>query len=101
MYNPLPMEFLRQGDDILLRFEEDDNERLIHMNADPGSGRDPDVHTLLGHSTGYWEGDTLVIATKNLEANVLDFLGTPFSSALFIWLNGSRRVRMEADSTTG
>ena len=38
MYNPLPMEFLRQGDDILLRFEEDDNERLIHMNAGKNSG---------------------------------------------------------------
>ena len=82
MYNPLPMEFLRQGEDVVLRFEEDDNERLIHMNADPDSGPNPDVHTLLGHSTGYWEGDTLVVATTNMEASVLDFLGTPFSSAI-------------------
>ena len=82
MYNPLPMEFVRQGDDILLRFEEDDNERLIHMNKDADYGTTPDVHTLLGHSTGYWEDETLVVATMNMEANVLDFLGTPFSSAI-------------------
>ena len=82
MYNPLPMEFVRQGDDIVMRFEEDDNERLIHMNADPDSPPNPDVHTLLGHSTGYWEGDTLVVATTNIGANVLDFLGTPFSSEI-------------------
>ncbi len=82
MYNPLPMEFLRQGGDILLRFEEDDNERLIYMNADPGSGPKPEDRTLLGYSTGYWEGDTLVVATSNLQASVLDFLGTPFSAAI-------------------
>lgn len=80
MYNPLPMEFLRRGDDIVLSFEEDDNERLIHMNADPGDA--PDVHSMLGHSLGHWEGDTLVVATTNLEASVLDFLGTPTSSAI-------------------
>ena len=84
MYNPLPMVFLRQGDDMLLRFEEDDNERLIHMNADPGSDPNPDVHTLLGYSTGHWEGGTLVVATTNMAANVLDFLGTPFSSAIHL-----------------
>ena len=84
MYNPLPMEFQRQGDDILLRFEEDDNERLIHMNADADSGPNADVDTFLGYSTGYWEGDTLVVATISMEANVLDFLGTPFSSAIHL-----------------
>lgn len=82
MYNPLPMEFVRRGGDIVLRFEEDDNERVIHMNADADYGPNPDVHTLLGHSTGYWEDETLVVATTSMEANVLDFLGTPFSSAI-------------------
>ena len=80
MYNPLPMEFVRRGGDIVLRFEEDDNERVIQMSADAGPGSD--VHTLLGHSIGHWEGDTLVVATTNIEANVLDFLGTPFSPAI-------------------
>lgn len=80
MYNPLPMEFVRRGGDIVLRFEEDDNERVIQMSAD--AGPDSDDHTLLGYSIGHWEGDTLVAATTNIEANVLDFLGTPFSSAI-------------------
>ena len=80
MYHPLPMEFLRHGDDILPRFEEDDNERLIHMTADPGNGAG--VHTLPGHSIGRWEGDTLVVVTTKIEASVLDIHGTPFSSAI-------------------
>lgn len=60
------------------------NERLIHMNADPDSGPNPDARTLLGHSTGHWEGDTLVVATTKMEASVLDLLGTPFSSAIHL-----------------
>ncbi len=80
MGNPLPMEFVRQGDDILLRFEEDDNERLIYMNADPSAV--PGGHTLLGYSTGRWEGESLIVATTNLEASILDSQGTPLSSAI-------------------
>ena len=82
MYDPLPMDFLRHGDDILLRFEEDGNERLVHMTADPGNGAG--VHTLLGHSIGRWEGDTLAVVTTKIEANVLDIHGTPFSFAIHL-----------------
>ncbi len=78
--NPLPMKFVRQGGDILQRFEIDDNERLIHMSGDPGN--DPNVYTPLGNSVGRWEGDSLVVETTNIESDVLDFRGTPFSSAI-------------------
>ncbi len=76
MITPLPMEFVRQGDDILLRFEEDDAERLIHMSdaAQPPAG-----HSFYGHSTGHWEGDTLVVETVNIDAPDFDDKGTPQS----------------------
>jgi hypothetical protein len=80
MYNPLPMEFVREGENILLRLEEDDNERLIHMNPDPANS--PADNSILGYSIGHWAGDSLVVETTNLKSNVLDQYGTPFSSSI-------------------
>ena len=80
MYNPLPMEFIREGEDILLRFEEDDNERLIQLSS--GAAESGAVGSLLGYSTGYWAGDSLVVNTINLEPRVLDALGTPISASI-------------------
>ncbi len=80
MFNPLPMEFVREGEDILLRFEEDDNERVIYVNSD--AANPSGANSLLGHSTGYWDDDSLVVETTSLEPNVLDVHGTPFSSSI-------------------
>ncbi len=54
MVTPFPMEFVPQGDNILIRFEEDDAERLIYM-----SGLVPGAHDFLGRSTGRWKDGTL------------------------------------------
>jgi hypothetical protein len=80
MFNPLPMQFVREGEDILLQFEEDDNERMIYMNS--GAANASGANSLLGHSTGYWDDDSLVVETDGLEPNVLDVHGTPFSSSI-------------------
>jgi hypothetical protein len=75
MITPIPIEFTRKGNDIVIRFGEDDAERLIHMNtADQGS---PEVSSLLGYSSGRWEGDTLVVETVNIDAPNFDDRGTP------------------------
>ncbi len=80
MFNPLPMEFVHEGEDILLRFEEDDNERVIYMSSDAANASG--ANSLLGRSTGYWDDDSLVVETTSLEPKVLDVLGTPFSSSI-------------------
>jgi hypothetical protein len=80
MNNPLPIEFVRQGDDILLRAEEHDSERLIHMNPNPA--RVPGVHSLLGYSTGRWDHDSLIVETTEIAANRLDGRGTPHSASI-------------------
>ncbi len=67
MNNPLPMQFVQQGDNILLRFEEDDNERLIHMGPESSAAAPPP--SLMGYSRGHWEGTTLVVATSHLLAS--------------------------------
>ena len=79
MVSPLPMEFLRRGDDIVMRFEEDDAERLVHMTEGVVP---PETHTLLGHSTGRWEEGALVVETVNIDSPGFDGLGTPQSREL-------------------
>jgi hypothetical protein len=56
--------FVRSGDDILLKNEYREIDRVIHMSADPPPPREP---TPLGHSTGRWDGDTLVVTTTDID----------------------------------
>jgi hypothetical protein len=82
MRSVAPMEFVRQGSNILLRFETNDSVRLIEMAAEPLDRSD--TLTLLGRSTGRWDGDILIVKTMNLEANRLDAGGTPHSSSIIL-----------------
>ena len=77
MITPVPIEFQRSGDDIIIRFEEDDAERLVHMNADDSAL--PTVPMPLGYSRGRWEGSTLVVETTQINAPAFDDRGAPQS----------------------
>ena len=61
---PYPIEFVDEGERILLRIEEYDLTRVIHMTNAPASGEP----TSLGYSTGRWDGDSLVVATSSILA---------------------------------
>ena len=80
MDNPYPIEFENRGDAIILRLEEWDGVRTIHMNAT--SGQEPPTPSPMGYSTGQWEGDTLVVETSRIDYPYFDDLGTPQSSAI-------------------
>ena len=56
--------FARQGSDIVLKNEYRELDRLIHMNAAPDERRAP---TPLGHSTGRWDGASLVVTTTAID----------------------------------
>jgi len=58
-----PTEFVAQGDKILVRLEEQDVVRTIHMTDVPP----PEANSVYGHSVGHWEGDTLVVATTHIN----------------------------------
>ena len=64
-----PMSIERGGDRIVLRHEWMDVERIVHLNQDSHPADGP--RTSLGHSIGYFEGDTLVVETANYAAGVL------------------------------
>ena len=79
MISPLPMEFVKDGDRIIMRLEEYDTVRTIHMNP---RAVPPAAHTLHGFSRGRWEGTTLVVETDHIVAGYFDHEGTPQSDQI-------------------
>jgi len=81
MSNPAWMEFAHHGDDIVLRFFYNDIERIIYMT--PNALAVPS-HSLMGHSIGRWDNNTLIVDTTHIHAGRLDSRGTPQSSSIHI-----------------
>jgi hypothetical protein len=79
--NPYPRDFVDQGDTILMRLEEYDAVRTIHMTPAPPGEEPPD--SPLGYSVGRWENDTLVVTTTKIR-NATFRLGIPLGEDLEI-----------------
>jgi hypothetical protein len=73
MEQPYPMEFVKDGDDILVRMEEYDTVRPIAMTS--RAAQRGAAH--LGVSTGRWEGKTLVVETTDIDYPHFDGRGIP------------------------
>ena len=72
------MEILQVGERIILRLEEYDTVRTVHMGDDaPVPAPGP-----LGHSTGHWDGTTLVVQTEQINWGHFDQAGIPMSAAV-------------------
>ena len=80
MNNPYPLEFIDEGDLLTLRGQYYDFSRIIHMNG--ATAPDEQPRTLLGHSVGHGEGNSLVVETTRISWPYFDFIGTPLSGAL-------------------
>ena len=76
--NPYPIEFIDEGDNIRLRIEEWEAERIIDMVSSEIPNDVP--HSLLGYSIGRFVGNTLEIRTGRLDSPLLDDDGIPMSS---------------------
>ena len=62
---PHPVEFVQlDNGDIRMLIESDDNERIIHMNADTEPAGEP--LSPLGYSVGRWEDNVLVVTTNRI-----------------------------------
>ena len=77
MEQPYPMEFVQQDSDILLRLEEYDTQRLIHMSE--GATDEGQARSKLGYSTGRWDGGSLVVRTTRINWAHFDVVGVPQS----------------------
>jgi hypothetical protein len=81
MITPIPIEFVRDGDTIVMRIEEYDSRRVIHMSP---AAVAPAEHTLMGFSRGRWEGTTLVVETDHIAAGYFDHEGVPQSDQISV-----------------
>ena len=80
MGQPYPMEFIDEGDRIVLNIELYDAVRTIHM-GDEQSTATQSPPTVQGYSRGTWEGATLVVRTSRLSWPYFDQSGIPQSPA--------------------
>jgi hypothetical protein len=71
MTQPYPIEFLRDGDTVVLKVEEYDTVRTIHLAAVAESSE----RTPLGHSVGRWEGSALVVTTTHATVRPFGSIG--------------------------
>ena len=77
---PYPIEFVDEGNTIVLRIEEYDLRRMIHLEP-PAEAPEPSI---LGYSAGRWEGDTLVVETSAVNWGYFDTRGIPLSDEVEI-----------------
>ena len=66
---------------IVLRLEEYDSRRVIHMDAAAASAAARQPASLLGYSVGRWEGRALVVTTTRVNFGHFDSVGIPLSEA--------------------
>jgi hypothetical protein len=94
--SPFPIEIVQTPGRIYMLFQAQSSTSPRYIYTD---GRDhPEGYplTLLGHSIGKWDGDTLVVDTVNIDENSwIDGVGTPHSDALHV----VERLRRTAQDT--
>ena len=73
MEQPYPIQFVQEGDDVVLRLEEYDTVRVIHM----GEAEAAPPRSLLGYSHGRWEDTTLAVSTTAIDWDYFDKEGIP------------------------
>lgn len=59
--------FERLGDDLVLKNEYREIDRVIHMSASAAAAAGRRTPTSLGYSTGRWDGDSLVVTTTDID----------------------------------
>jgi hypothetical protein len=80
-HNPRAVEFVDEGSMILIRLEEFDAQRTIHMNGSLPNYVQP---TPLGYSVGHWEDGNLIVETTHVDYPLFDREGIPQSREVAI-----------------
>lgn len=77
MNNPYPIEFVDNGNEIVLRLEEWDGVRTIHMDLDASGESQSISASPYGYSVGRWEDSMLIVTTTRINEPFFDDIGTP------------------------
>jgi hypothetical protein len=83
MQGPFPIE-IHQGSELLvIKLEYFDHVRVVFLDARDHPG-DEYPHSKQGHSTGFWDGDTLVVDTTHLASSTLMNNGLDHSESVHL-----------------
>jgi len=93
MITLFPYEFVDRGNEILVRAELYDTERIVHMDRTAPPADEP--HSVLGYSVGEWIDGTLVIRTSLIDWPYFDQIGTPLSENVRV----EERYKLADDQT--
>jgi len=93
MITLFPYEFVDRGNEILVRAELYDTERIVHMDRTAPPANEP--HSVLGYSVGEWRDGTLVIRTSLIDWPYFDQIGTPLSKNVRV----EERYKLAGDQT--
>jgi hypothetical protein len=94
MDSTLPIQFIDNGDIIVMRAEQNDVARTIRMNAESNPAGQP--ATPLGYSVGRWEDGDLVVTTSRIDYPYFNDDGVPMSEDLEL----VERFSLSDDGTT-
>jgi hypothetical protein len=93
MITLFPYEFVDRGNEILLRAELYDTERIVHMDRSAAPADEPP--SALGYSIGEWRDGALLIKTDRLNWPYFDQIGTPLSANVLV----EERYTLSEDQT--
>ena len=83
MINPYPVEWIIQDKQVTMLTEYLSQIRRIYLDGRPHPDPEEDGLLFNGHSTGRWEGDTLVVETVNIRGETpLQSTGVPRSDKM-------------------
>ncbi len=80
MFDPVPMQIIDNGDEILVRVQEYDVRRVIRLG--PSEADTEPEGSPLGYSVGQWQDDVLVVTTTGIDWPYFDPYGTPQSGQM-------------------
>ena len=79
---PFPHEIIQQEHRVTFLYENFHQVRRVWLD---GRDHPEDAYpTLMGHSIGWWEGDTLVVDTRSVEAGYMRPQGLPHTESLHL-----------------
>jgi hypothetical protein len=91
---PFPFELHQTDDLIVIEYEYFDQVRVIFMDGRQHPPADA-PHSKMGHSTGYWDGDELVIDTTHIAPSTITNNGLDHSAAIHMV---ERYRKLDADT---
>tara|TARA_B100000029_G_C17581898_1_gene959890 strand:- start:387 stop:1511 length:1125 start_codon:yes stop_codon:yes gene_type:complete len=94
MDTTLPVEFIDEGQQIHMRIEQSDGLRIIDMQ--PANNELTISNSIMGHSVGKWENNTLIVITTKSSYPYLDDNGTAKSENMRI----DERFTLGSDGNT-